>query len=226
MVSTVAPESTLRFRKGQNEMTFASRDQFIPLLHGQAFKNGRYQGEVVFVGYGIEEPEEGWNDYENMDVSGRIALMVSGTPTKDGRPVLSEEKNKLHGNLMESGRKRLLWAINHRAAGVIMVLDSTAAKLWPQVAAMGERPARRLKADEKKDQTHYLPVFFVHPEAAVELLKETGFNPVSGKGKVKSAQLKDTSIIFDLKYKIERDFVCQNTAIPFPTLFWEYLRTI
>jgi hypothetical protein len=181
MISTIAPDSTLRFKKGQKEITFASRDQFIPLVHGQAFKNGRYEGEAVFVGYGIEEPEEGWNDYAGMDVSGKIALMVSGTPMKAGKPVLSEEKNKLHGNLMESAGKRLLWAVKHEAAGIIMVLDSTTAKAWSNLAPMGERPARRLKADEKKDRTRYLPVFILHPEAAVELLKETGFNPVSGK---------------------------------------------
>jgi hypothetical protein len=95
----------------------------------------------VFVGYGIEEPAEGWNDYEGMDVSGKIALMVAGMPTKDGRPVLSEEKNKLHGNLMESARNQSLWAINHRVAGVIMVLDSTTAKMWSQLAPMSEQPA-------------------------------------------------------------------------------------
>ena len=212
MASTIAPESTLRFKKGQKEITFASAGQFIPLLHGQAFINGRYEGDAVFVGYGIEEPEEGWNDYQDMDVSGKIALMVAGTPTKDGRPVLSEEKNGLYGNLMESAGKRLQSAINHRVAGVMVVLDSTTAKMWSQLALMSERPARRLKADENKDGTRYPFAFLLHPEAAVELLKETGFNPVSGKGEVKSAELKDTSMIFDLKYKIERDYVCQNVV--------------
>jgi hypothetical protein len=216
MISTIAPESTLRFRKAQREITFSSGGQFIPLLHGQAFKNGHYEGDAVFIGYGIEEPEEGWNDYKGIDVSGKIVLMIAGTPTKDGHPLLSEEKNKLYGNLMESAGKRMMSAIHHQSAGVIMVLDAPTAKMWSQLAPLSERPTRRLKADENKERTNYLPAFLLHPEAAVELLEETGFNPVSGKGRVKSAPLKDTRIIFDLKYNIERDFVCQNVVGFFP----------
>jgi hypothetical protein len=212
MVSTVAPESTLRFKKRPKEITFASGGQFIPLLHGQAFKDGRFEGEAAFVGYGIEEPGEGWNDYQKIDISGKIALMVTGAPTKNGKPVLSKEKNELYGNLMESAGTRIKSALNHGAAAVIMILDASTAKMWSQVAPLGERPTRRLKADENKERTHYFSVFLLHPEAAVELLKETGFNPISGRGQVEPTQLKDTRVIFDLKYTIERDFVCRNVV--------------
>ena len=212
MISTIAPESTLRFKKEQEEIPFASGGQFIPLLHGQAFKNGRYEGDVVFVGYGIEEPEEDWNDYKDMDVSGKIVLMVAGTPMINGKPVLSQEKNVLYGNLIESAGQRFLSAIHHRAAHIIMVLDATTAKMWPQIASIGDRPTRRLKPDENKERTNYLSAFLLHPEAAVELLKETGFNPLSGKGQVKPTPLKDTHIIFDLKYNIEQDFNCRNVV--------------
>jgi len=212
MISTVAPESTLRFKKGPKEVTFASGSQFIPLLHGQAFKAGRFEGDAAFVGYGIEEPEEGWNDYKKIDISGKIALMVTGAPTKNGTPVLSKEKNELYRNLMESAGTRIKSALNHGAAAVIMVIDASTAKMWSQLAPLGERPARRLKADDNKERTHYLSAFILHPEAAVELLKETGFNSVSGQGQVKPTHLRDTRIIFDLKYTIEREFVCRNVA--------------
>lgn len=106
----------------------------------------------------------------------------------------------------------MMSAIHHQAAGVIMVLDAPTAKMWSQLASISKRPTRRLKADENKERTNYLPAFLLSPEAAAELLEETGFNPVSGKGRVKPAPMKDTRIIFDLKYNIERDFVCQNVV--------------
>jgi len=211
-VSTIAPESTLRIMKGRKEIAAVTGNQFIPLLHGQAFKDGHYEGEAVFVGYGIEEPEDGWNDYENLDVSGKIALMVTGTPMKDGKPVLSVEKNKLHGNFMDSARKRLLSALKRKAAGIIMVLDSSTAKMWSQLAPMLSRPTRRLQPDAKKEKTNFFPIFLLHPQAGVELLAETGFDPLTGKGEVKSAHLKDTTLVFDLKYNKERDFVCRNVV--------------
>jgi hypothetical protein len=212
VVSAVAPESTLRFKKGPKEITFASGGQFIPLLHGQAFKDSRFEGDAVFVGHGIEEPEEGWNDYKNIDVSGKLALMVAGAPTKNGKPVLSKQKNELYANLMEGAGTRVKSAIDHGAAAVIIVLDTSTAKMWPQLAPLSERPTRRLEADENKERTRYLSVFLLHPEAAVELLKETGFNPVSGQGQVKPTYLKDTRLIFDLKYTVERHFISRNVV--------------
>lgn len=37
--------------------------------------------EVVFVGYGLDAPELGMNDYEGLDVRGKIVVALSGVPT-------------------------------------------------------------------------------------------------------------------------------------------------
>jgi len=42
--------------------------------------NGTAQGNVVFVGYGINAPELNYNDYANIDVKGKIALMFMHSP--------------------------------------------------------------------------------------------------------------------------------------------------
>ncbi len=52
------------------------------------------RSEVLFVGYGIEAPEFGWDDYKGADVSGKILLMlVNDPPSPDpaffGGPALS-----------------------------------------------------------------------------------------------------------------------------------------
>ena len=39
-----------------------------------------FQGEVVMGGYGIEAPQFGHNDYENLDVLGKIVILYSGGP--------------------------------------------------------------------------------------------------------------------------------------------------
>ncbi|EKD32244.1 MAG: hypothetical protein ACD_77C00143G0014 [uncultured bacterium] len=36
--------------------------------------------EIVFVGYGINAPEYGWNDYEGLDVKGKTVLMLINDP--------------------------------------------------------------------------------------------------------------------------------------------------
>ncbi|MBE0667034.1 MAG: peptidase M28, partial [Bacteroidales bacterium] len=36
--------------------------------------------DIVFVGYGINSPEYGWNDYEGLDVKGKTVLMLVNDP--------------------------------------------------------------------------------------------------------------------------------------------------
>jgi len=43
---------------------------------------------LVFVGYGIDAPELGWNDYEGVDVAGKIAVMLVNDPDFETEPGL------------------------------------------------------------------------------------------------------------------------------------------
>lgn len=42
--------------------------------------NGEVTAEVVYVGYGIDAPELGYNDYKGVDVKGKIVLVEGGYP--------------------------------------------------------------------------------------------------------------------------------------------------
>jgi Zn-dependent M28 family amino/carboxypeptidase len=49
----------------------------------------RVSGELVFVGHGIVAPEYMWNDYEGVDVKGKVALiMVNDPPATEAEPQL------------------------------------------------------------------------------------------------------------------------------------------
>jgi Zn-dependent M28 family amino/carboxypeptidase len=39
--------------------------------------------DIVFVGYGIEAPEYNWNDYKDVDVKGKVLLMLVNQPDQD-----------------------------------------------------------------------------------------------------------------------------------------------
>jgi Zn-dependent M28 family amino/carboxypeptidase len=49
--------------------------------------------EIVFVGYGIEAPEFQWNDYKDVDVKGKVLLMMNNDPEDD--PNLFAGKTRL-----------------------------------------------------------------------------------------------------------------------------------
>lgn len=40
----------------------------------------RVDAELVFVGYGVTAPEYGWDDYDGVDLSGKIAVVLVGDP--------------------------------------------------------------------------------------------------------------------------------------------------
>ncbi|MBM3985581.1 MAG: M28 family peptidase, partial [Planctomycetes bacterium] len=55
-------------------------DQYLPL---QTAVSGEAEGPVVFVGYGIRDPEGGWDDYAGVDVKGKVVLALRKGPRVD-----------------------------------------------------------------------------------------------------------------------------------------------
>lgn len=45
--------------------------------------SGHARTEVIFVGYGISRPDLGWDDYENLNVDGKILICFKGAPDDD-----------------------------------------------------------------------------------------------------------------------------------------------
>ena len=50
--------------------------------------------EVVFIGYGIDAPEEDWNDYKDYDLTGKVALVMNNDPSSD--PDMFAGKTRLY----------------------------------------------------------------------------------------------------------------------------------
>jgi Zn-dependent M28 family amino/carboxypeptidase len=50
--------------------------------------------EIVFVGYGIVAPEQGWDDYKGADLRGRVLLFLNNEPERD--PQLFAGKRRLY----------------------------------------------------------------------------------------------------------------------------------
>jgi len=58
-------------------------DQYIAGSGVQAAKGGIKNAEVVFVGYGIQAPEFGWDDYKGQNLKGKVLLMLNNDPDWD-----------------------------------------------------------------------------------------------------------------------------------------------
>ena len=59
-------------------------DEFMP---GGTSGSGEVTAEVIYVGYGVTAPELGYDDYQGLDVKGKIVLMEREIPVSpDGKP--------------------------------------------------------------------------------------------------------------------------------------------
>lgn len=92
---TAEVPDTWRFRGvGRQSITFNNRRDFIAASGIQARAATVKDAEVVFVGYGIEAPEYEWNDYKNVDVRGKVIVMLNNDPDWD--PKLFEGDRRLY----------------------------------------------------------------------------------------------------------------------------------
>jgi len=81
MVETTADESTvlrLDVAGQQRELAFGT-DMVIGTRTGEAEVRVA-DSELVFVGYGVDAPELGWNDYEGLDVKGKTVVILVNDP--------------------------------------------------------------------------------------------------------------------------------------------------
>lgn len=82
------PDSTLVVRKVRGFGELASGIDF-KLISTADIEGLRKPHDVVFVGYGIEEPDMGWDDFESLELGGKIVVALLGVPTGNVTPELS-----------------------------------------------------------------------------------------------------------------------------------------
>ena len=99
---------------------------------GDAKPEHSMDAELVFVGYGITAPEEGWNDFKGLDAKGKVLVMMVNDPA----PTASEPNRFNGAGLTFYGRwtYKLQEAARQGAAGVLLIhTDASASYGWSVV---------------------------------------------------------------------------------------------
>src|SRR6478672_3188689 len=106
-----------QFTEGGHSTTLHFPDEFVPFNFSET---GPLAGAVVFAGYGITAPEYHYDDYEGLDVKGKIVLLLRHEPQE------SDPKSVFEGKTFTQHAQFAAKATNakiHGAAGVILVAD-------------------------------------------------------------------------------------------------------
>jgi Zn-dependent M28 family amino/carboxypeptidase len=111
--------------------TFAIPTDFIIDSGVQDAKVAFDAPDVVFVGYGIVAPEYQWDDYKNVDVKGKLVLVMNNDPQSD--PKLFEGKTRLWYGRWDY---KYVEAAKHGAVGAIIIHTTpSAAYPWSVVVS-------------------------------------------------------------------------------------------
>ena len=80
LVETTATPGALTISGGNAPIALTHRSDFVANSYQVQPKVDLQNSEMVFVGYGINAPERGWNDYAGVDVRGKTVVILVNDP--------------------------------------------------------------------------------------------------------------------------------------------------
>lgn len=117
--------------------------------------------KVVFVGYGISEPDHGWDDLKGLDLTGKTAVMLPDAPMKDGKPVLPKGVHSKYAS-QRGNFQKIREISEHGAATVILVPNAQIMGFWNMISANPRRTSYSLprpgEAEERPGRSNMLLV--------------------------------------------------------------------
>lgn len=148
------------------------KEDFFPCLLSA---NGKVTAPVIFAGYGISAPEHQYDDYQDIDVRGKLVLVMDHEPgEKDPDSVFEGLVNSDYARELH----KILNAQKHGAAGVIIIEDQAN---HPSPARF-ERDAKRTWS-ENSSHTRYtlqiwidqvtIPAVYASRKMAATLMQRT-----------------------------------------------------
>lgn len=113
----------LTFTGGKTPVTLQYATDYVANSYRVVPKTQIKDSDVVFVGYGINAPEKGWNDYAGLDVKGKTVVVLVNDPDWQTK----ENKGEFNGRAMTYyGRWSYKYeeAARQGAAAVLIVHDT------------------------------------------------------------------------------------------------------
>jgi len=156
-----------------NNLSFRFGDDWVGVSYREVAHTDLKDSELVFVGYGINAPEKGWNDYAGIDMRGKTAVILVNDPDNDSETL----EGTFNGKAMTYyGRWTYKYeeAARQGAAGAIIVHDTyPAAYGWNVVRSSWTGPqAFAERKDGGADQTQFNG--WVQKSVAEQVLKAAG----------------------------------------------------
>lgn len=143
------PDPTMKVTGPNGSFDLKLRDDYVIYTQQEQEKIEVKDAELVFCGYGIVAPEYGWNDYEGVDMTGKVAVVMVNDP---GFQNEDQDSTFFKGNTMTYyGRWTYKYeeAARQGAAGVLIIHETNAAGYPWFVPASSVNPRLNLQTENQ-----------------------------------------------------------------------------
>jgi len=124
--------------------------------------------EVVFVGYGIEDKK--YSDYKNIDVKGKVIMVLAGEPFKKGKSIITRSKEASPWSM--NWRMKMQAAKDKGARAILIVPENIQQNVLTMIHYI--ESSSMVLDRGKVTPSQRLTNFYISPKMADEILKETG----------------------------------------------------
>lgn len=160
--ATASDKATATFRYPEDVVVWA----------GSATQNSAARGDLVFVGFGSTAPEYDWNDFKDVDVRGKVLLVLVNDP-----PAPSNEPTLFGGRAMTYyGRWTYKFEeAERRGAAGVLIIHTMEAAGYPWHTVVGSWATGQRMLPRPADQPPPLGVRgWITDSAATGLLRQAG----------------------------------------------------
>lgn len=167
----VLPGSSAELVREDDTRTFEYGTHYLPTADFSS-ASSTLSAPLVFAGFGVDAPELGYNDFENIDLKGRIAVVFSGAPAK-----FPHQQRAYYS----WGDRKWSTLVDRGAVGVITIDSSADAKRtpWERRVAMSWTPEMRWLDEAGVPQNAYPALklrFRFNHDAAAQLFETASTN--------------------------------------------------
>jgi Peptidase family M28/PA domain len=142
-----------------SDVVYSSRS-----LPSNDFNNREY--EILFVGYGIFSEEDNYDSYENINVEGKVVLLINGTPKQDGKEFLSKRTLAKYKRL--AAKTKL--AQSKGAIGVIVFPNEETLIYWDYMKTWATSKSFKLEEEIDTSGNKNIPTLMLNDKSAAALL--------------------------------------------------------
>jgi Zn-dependent M28 family amino/carboxypeptidase len=166
-VITHTPDPELRVTGGHPAALAYRSDYVLWSMRNEAEVS--LTGDVVFVGHGIVAPEWGWNDYEGVDVRGKVVLCLVNDPGLHDATIFRGRIMTYYGRWTY----KIEEAERQGAAGIIL-LHTTESATYPWTTVTGSWTGEQVRLE--RPATSLVVSGWIRDESAARLLQLEGLD--------------------------------------------------